>query len=151
MFCLYIFQNCFPFELQKWISFRIVFAFSLRNELAKPSLISLETPKWGSGLKCLPPNIGFRFIYNDQSVSCACTCYHWLNVSGNSEIIHTGLLIKLPYWYDLTDHDYALYEQIKVFETICYILISNEIRFLSSYLRFDLPREILLLFWIWYE
>ena len=44
---------------------RIVFPMNL------PSPKSLETPKWGSGLKCLPPKIGFRFNYNDQSMWCA--------------------------------------------------------------------------------
>ena len=69
MFCLHIFRICLPFELEHYIVSRIVFPISLRNELAKPEVA--KTPKWGSGLKCLPPKIGFRFNYNDQSVSCA--------------------------------------------------------------------------------
>ena len=38
--------------------------------MSEPSLMSLETAKGGSELKCLLPKIGFRFKYNDQSVSC---------------------------------------------------------------------------------
>ena len=64
-------------------------------------------------------------------------CYHWLSVSGNSKIMHCGILINTPYYLDA---EFELLGNL-------YLIIpdfQNKIKFtLSSLSSYQLPPYIL--------